>query len=338
MEACVRRTLPPVPVTVTVSRSNPLPVPIALLFTAIGIALIVVGFAFIDPVPGLEGSDILLKVIAGFLIVPTWTIYLLVVVRNLFKGRPDDVGPAVPDEIPEPPSEHDPAIVATLIGDGTPGRRAIAGTVLALAARRALTINEFGDRLVLQLSRDAAPQNEGEQLVISGLRDQAQDDGDIVGPPIWKQRVGWWGGFRKDARTRASSAGLAETRIPLIGLMLVLIFTATGISLLFFERIPVFIGAILLANGLPHLIARGSGLRLTREGAQLAKAWQSFGRYLHRHESFRDAGPAGVVVWGPNLVYGAVLGVAELAARPLTPGIEDEPEDQILQITKVYEL
>jgi uncharacterized membrane protein len=86
------------------------------------------------------------------------------------------------------------------------------------------------------------------------------------------------------------------------------------------------------------LIARGSGYRLTREGEQLAKAWRAFGRYLHRHHSFREAGPAGVAVWGPNLVYGVVLGVAERAARPITPGIEDEDDEQILEITRVYEL
>ncbi len=326
------------PVTVTVSRSNPLPVPIALLFTIVGAALIVIGFAWVPPLPGFEGSDVILKVIAGFLIIPTWAIYLLVVVRNLFRGGPDEVGPPVPDEIPDPPSDHDPAIVATLIGDGAPGRRAIAGTVLALAARREITINEFGEKVVIQARKGAEAKNEGEKLVLDGLREQAQADGDIVGPPIWKERVPWWGAFRKDARSRAGSAGLAETRIPLIGLMLVLIFTATGVSLLFFERMPVFIGSILLANGLPHLIARGSGYRLTREGQQLAKAWQAFGRHLHRHHSFREAGPAGVAVWGPNLVYGAVLGVAERAARPITPGIEDEDEEQILEITRVYEL
>jgi hypothetical protein len=327
-----------VPVTVTVSRSNPLPVPIALLFTVVGATLIVAGFAWVPRLPDFEASNIIMKVIAGFLIIPTWVIYLLVVVRNLFRPKPEDDLPRVPDEIADPPSEHDVAIVATLIGDGAPGRRAIAGTVLALAARRQLSINEYGERVVIQVEKDAEAKNEGEQLVLGGLRDQAQDDGDIVGPPIWKERVGWWGAFRKDARTRAAGAGLAETRIPLIGLMLVLIFTATGFSILFFDRLPVFIGSILLANGLPHLIARGSGYRLSRDGRQLAKAWQAFGRYLHRHESFREAGPAGVVMWGPNLVYGAVLGVAERAARPLTPGIEDEPDEEILEITRVYEL
>lgn len=49
--------------------------------------------------------------------------------------------------------------------------------------------------------------------------------------------------------------------------------------------------------------------------------------------------PAGVVVWGPNLVYGAVLGVAEHAARPLTPAVdEDDQGDAQAEITKVYEL
>ena len=327
-----------VPVTVTVSRSNPLPVALALLFTIVGAGLIVVGFTVVPPLPEFESSNVLLKVIAGILVIPAWAIYGLGLIRRLFRPDPDEGFPEVPDELPEPPSNHDPAIVSTLIGDGTPSRRAIAGTVLGLAARREISINEFGERIVIQIDNKADAQNEGEALVLAGLRGEAQDGGDIVGPPIWKERVPWWGAFRKDARSRAGTEGLTETRIPLVGLMIVLIFTATGFSLVFFHRLPVFIGSILLANGLPHLIARGSGYRLSRDGRRLATAWQAFGRYLHRHHSFTEAGPAGVAVWGPNLVYGAVLGVAERAARPLTPGIEDESEEQILEITKVYEL
>jgi hypothetical protein len=38
----------------------------------------------------------------------------------------------------------------------------------------------------------------------------------------------------------------------------------------------------------------------------------------------RDVGPAAVAIWGPNLAYGAVLGQAERAAMPLTPGATEE--------------
>jgi uncharacterized membrane protein len=120
--------------------------------------------------------------------------------------------------------------------------------------------------------------------------------------------------------------------------MIVMVFTATAFSLVFFERMPVFIGSILLANGLPHLVARGSGFRLTADGKRMRTAWRAYGRYLHRHGSFTDAGPAGVAVWGHNLAYGAVLGVADKAARPLTPDVEGFRDESPQEFTRVYEL
>jgi uncharacterized membrane protein len=155
---------------------------------------------------------------------------------------------------------------------------------------------------------------------------------------VWREPVDWWRAFSAEARKRAAAAGLIESRIPFVALMLVMVFTAVGFSLVFFERMPVFIGSILLANGLPHLVARGSGFRLTDDGMRMRAAWRAFGRYLHRHGSFTDAGPAGVAVWGHNLAYGAVLGVAEKAARPLTPDVEGFEDELPTEVTKVYEL
>ena len=322
--------------TVTVSRSNPLPAAIAVLFTLVGAALIVAGFTFVPPLPDFDSSNVVLEIVAAFLVIPAWIIFVLVMVRRIV--RHDDVTADIPTEIPEPPSTHDPGVVAVVLGDGRPGARAVAGTVLDLAARREVSVNEYGDRVVIQAPASAKGENDGERLVLEGLREQVGPDGDIVGPPVWKERVGWWHAFVDSARKRAASAGLVETRIPFIALMLVMIFTATGMSLVFFERMPVFIGSILLANGLPHLVARGSGYRLTDDGKRMQTAWRAFGRYLHRHNSFTDAGPAGVAMWGNNLAYGAVLGVAEKAARPLTPDVEGFEDEAPNEVTKVYEL
>ena len=118
---------------------------------------------------------------------------------------------------------------------------------------------------------------------------------------------------------RAIAAGLVETRIPFIGLMLVCIFTATALALVFFWYIVAFVGFILLANGLPHLITRASGYRLSVAGVRARAEWQAFGEYLRAHQSLREVGPAGVVVWGPYLVYGVLVGEGEKAALLLTP-------------------
>lgn len=322
-------------VTVTTSMGA-LPAPIALLFTVVGAAFIVLGFTVVPPIPDFGSSNIILSVVAGLLVIPAWALFAVVMLRRL-RTR-GDVTTDVPDELPEPPSTHDPAVIATVIGDGQPGVRAIAGTALALAARRVISINEYGDNVVVQIPPDAVGENHCEILVLGGLREQAEPNGDITGRTIWKERVGWWSEFRQGARARATESGLVETRIPFAALMIVLVFTATGFSLLYFERIPVFVGSIVFANGAPHLVARGSGYRLTDSGKRLQAAWRAFGRYLYRHDSFRDAGPGGVVVWGPHLVYGAVLGVAERAAGPLTPRVAGVREEPPTEITKVYEL
>jgi hypothetical protein len=322
-------------VTVTTS-SNPLPWPIALLFTIVGAALIAAGFTVVPKLPEFDGSNTILEVVAAFLVVPAWIIFLVIIVRRLV--RHDDVTGDIPDELEEAPSTHDASVVAVVIGDGRPGARAVAGTAFDLAARGDLSINEYGEKVVIEIGGRAGSKTECERLVLDGLRAEIGDDGNVTGPPIWKHEIGWWRDYVNDARKRASQAGLIETRIPFVALIIVAVFTATAFSLVFFERMPVFIGSILLANGLPHLIARGSGFRLTDAGRRMLAAWRAHGRYLHRHHTLVDAGPAGVTIWGPNLAYGAVLGVAEKAARPLTPDVEGFADERPASVTKVYDL
>jgi uncharacterized membrane protein len=130
-----------------------------------------------------------------------------------------------------------------------------------------------------------------------------------------------------------------ESRIPFIGLMLVSIFTATGLALIFFWYIASFVGFILLANGLPHLIARASGYRLSATGIAERARWIAFGRYVHAHGSLRDVGPAGVAMWGPNLVYGVIVGEGDTAARMLAPDVgRDEPPPGALTAQYTTEL
>jgi hypothetical protein len=320
-----------VPVTVTVSRGTPLPWPVALVFTVVGLGLMVVGFTVVPPVdmPSGTGEDIgsvIMWIIALLLVVPTWIIFLVVMVRRMAARK----APMreVPNELPEPPGDDDVAVVATVVGEGKPAERAIAATVLALADHGALRIDEHGPQVVVTLATDAAASSETERLVLDDLRGRADDRRAVTGPPIWSGRVSWWREFVGDARARAGEMGLVEPRLPFIGLMLVFIMTAVAFSLVFFWRIPVFVGAILFANGVPHLLARASGFRLTIEGRARRAEWLAFGRFLHAQGSLREVGPAAVSVWGPNLVYGIVLGEGARAGKMITPdveGFDDEP-------------
>lgn len=327
------------PVTVTMSRGNPLPWPIAVLLTIVGVVLIVLGFTVIPPLEGMGGDfgHTILVFIAGIIIVPTLLITLLVLVRGSRRRRSEAAAvDAVPRELPEPPAHDDAALVATVVGEGTPSRRAVAATVLALASRGVLTIEEYGPKLVITIPGSADGSTPEEVLVLASLRDRA-DHGVVTGPPVWEEKVPWWPDFAKGARSRAVTAGFVETRVPFIGLMLVTIMIATAVSMIFFSRTAVFVGCIVLANGFPHLIARASGYRLTVTGRVERARWLAFGRHLRALRSVRDVGPAAIAMWGPNLVYGVVLGEASRAARPLTPDGDDDTEEPI-STTHVYEL
>lgn len=236
-------------------RGNPLSVPWASLLAVIGGACIVLGF--ILPVgsefPGGRVLDVILWSIAVIVSVPGWLL-AFAIIRSTRKARRQPIGD-VPDELPEPPSDHDPAQVAVLVGEGRPSRRAVAGTLLALADRGAVEIEEYGDKIVVRLQPDAEPANERERLVLDGLRANAEPNGDVVGPPIWKDRVPWWRAFARDARKQTLEAGLVDPTIPFVAFGIAFTFTAVGVSFAMFERVLVFVGIIPFAHRV-HSCAR----------------------------------------------------------------------------------
>ena len=309
------------PVTVTISRGTPLPWPVGLAFTVVGAALVIFGFAIVGPieVPGEDTFSFgVLDLVAVLIVVPAWWWFLRSLLGRSRVRHAATVG--VPHELAEPPSGHDPAVISAVVGNGTPAPEAVAATVLGLALQKEIDIQEHGDRVVITVPPDATARTRTDAAVLAGLRDRASDDGVVTGPPIWGDELPGWHDYVHDARARAVAAGLVETRIPFVSFMIVCIVTATALALVFFWYIVSFVGFILLANGVPHLVARASGYRLSAAGIAARARWTAFGRYLHEHESLRDVGPAGVVVWGPYLVYGVLVGEGEKAARMLTPG------------------
>jgi uncharacterized membrane protein len=69
-----------------------------------------------------------------------------------------------------------------------------------------------------------------------------------------------------------------------------------------------------------YVISFITGYTLSNRGWRERALWRSFARYIDDHGEIKKAvGPAGHIVWGPYLVYGAVLGEATAASKPLTP-------------------
>lgn len=120
----------------------------------------------------------------------------------------------------------------------------MAGTLLALAGEGDVSINEFGTRVVVHVGDDANGSNQSERLVLAGLHQVADAKGDVEGPPIWKKRIGWWRDYVRDARraTARDVRGLGRHPDSFVGLMIVMVFTAAGLSLVLFDHIVVFVG------------------------------------------------------------------------------------------------
>lgn len=236
------------------------------------------------------------------------------------RGKTRDVGP-VPDELSDPPTAHDPAVVAALWGEGTPEKSAVAGTMLALAQRKALTIEEYGagERIVVKIPLAEVGSNPNENIVLTALRESATPEGVIEGPPVWRGSTRWWRSYRGAAIRRARSAGFVKRRLPLASLSAALVSTAIGVGIWFFSRPVVYVAMVIVAQIIGTAISLFGGWTLTPQGQRSRALWGAFKRYVHNHGELTDVGPSGIVMWGPYLAYGVVLGEAKDAARPLTP-------------------
>lgn len=226
----------------------------------------------------------------------------------------------VPDELSDPPTKLDPGVVAVLEGEGRPDKEAVAGTILAMAHRKVVDVQEYGDKVVVKVPLATTAENGSEQQVLDALRREATPEGVVEGPPLWRHGDRWFRGYRRDAVQRARDAGLAVKWLPLAPLSGALITTGIGFSLFFFTQPWIYFTIVFGVQIVGYVISFVSGYTLTPSGWRNRALWRSFGRYIHRQSRIdKDVGPAGVVVWGPYLVYGSVLGEAHAAARPLTP-------------------
>jgi hypothetical protein len=225
----------------------------------------------------------------------------------------------VPDHLSDPPTQADPAVVAVLAGEGHPARTAVAGTVLALAQRKAVDLQSYGDHLVVKVPLQTTGTNGSEEIVLNALRSEATDEGVIEGPPVWR-RGGWWRAFRRDAIRRARDQGFVTRWMPLAPLSGALITTGIGFSVFFFSNPLAYFIIVFGVQIVGFVITFLSGWTLTNQGWRDRALWHAFARYIRDQGHLdKDVGPDGVVMWGPYLVYGSVLGEAHAAARPLTP-------------------
>lgn len=241
--------------------------------------------------------------------------------RRLSRHRLEPKG--VPQYERELPSPDDPALVAALLGLSKMSPDGVAGTVLSLAERNAVTIEETGPRtFTLTVKNASAAANPGESIVLEALAAAAGPDGRIDAPPLWRGKATWWRAYRRDALGRAVQRGLLTHRFRRGPVLLASIMTGIGLAIFFTLAQPaLFLPIVLLSIGAGLALAARGGLELTSEGAQLRAHWQAFGRQIADFTKIDEAPPATIALWGPYLSYGAALGLAKQTATALSPDV-----------------
>jgi hypothetical protein len=267
---------------------------------------------------------------------------VLGVIAALTEPRKVEPGPATLElGGPEPP-----AVVNLVTGDWDLGPEAVPATLLDLAARKHLAVDQLGDDTLVRVARGGKDQLTGyERMVLDHVTALARHTGDGVvpanalttGPGDDSKR--WWRRFRKQVHEDARARGLSRPRFSntlrtvLLGLAaLVALGIAVAASSLpdnpddqDDSPIGAMIGFGAVSFGLlTTLVTTADGERDTHDGRASAARWLGLREQLAHDTLFADQPPAAVAVWDRHLAYGAALGLAHGAVRALPLGAESD--------------
>ena len=267
--------------------------------------------------------------------------YILVLQIRTRPRRPD-IGPATMDLGPEPP-----AVVDLLTDDFTVTMAAVPSTLVDLAARRWLSIEEVaGGNVVLRVSaRDRdEPLTRYERRVLEHVRGLSIDGlvpaaAMTTGPEAASKR--WWRSFRREVIADAQARGLCRDRwtranvIPVWGGAITsgaLLWLAEKLGRGTDDLAPPSRGGVLWALTLVVTIAVGIwvatllGRNLQRDtdaGLAAAARWVGVREYMATIGDFEDKPAAMVALWDRYLAHAVALDLAPLVVAQLPLGAED---------------
>lgn len=278
---------------------------------------------------------------------------LLLLLARGNRPRKPAPGPETMDLRPETP-----AVVDLLTGDFLVSREAVPATLLDLAARRWVELEQVGGDTVLRIpgTPGRGELTPYEKRVLAHVRGLALDGlvpaaALTTGPEDASER--WWNRFRSEVIEDARLRGLCVRRWPLG--QLVLLWAGVGVSALLL-RLAVAVGeprgavvgpaqrrleagdlttlaSYVFLLGVAATVALGWILlrhtrseqqRDTPEGLAAAARWLGVRRHLAERGEFSDKPAASVVLWDRLLGYAAAMGLASAAVRQLPLGAEDD--------------
>jgi hypothetical protein len=226
---------------------------------------------------------------------------------------------------PEPP-----ALAAFLAGNFRVPRETMPATLLDLCARRLAEIERVDvDTYVCRLTDASADDLTPYELrVLEHLRDRAR--GGVVptralttGPGEASKR--WWKAFVNEVTDDAQGRGLSRDLWPRrLALLVGLAAAVPGLLLgLAFGKEAFFVYLVLPGALIAHILY-GRRQRDTPAGLEAAGRWRAVQAKLAENPVFAEQPPIAVAIWERLLAYGAALGVAPAAIRPVPMGAEPE--------------
>jgi Predicted membrane protein (DUF2207) len=241
--------------------------------------------------------------------------------------------------------DEPPAIVNLLVNDFTLTRDAIAATLVDLAARGYLQIEEIGAGSFVCRLHGHAPRalTPYETQVYEAVRDACSNGSapvETLTREIRRQPRSWRSSFEraviKDAREREMIAP-RWTAFSALLFVLALIGVAVGIAVIATDLasgsdeppwiIPVAVGwvGVYVVTYVPEWLAERGRQRGRPAGRAAAARWLGVRRQLALDPTFPDLPPTATAVWERYLAYGVALGISHSASGALPLGDDDRP-------------
>jgi hypothetical protein len=271
----------------------------------------------------LSGFELAILVAA----VATGAVWLVaaVIVYAVRKPPEPPVGPRTLDLGPEPP-----AVVNFLVNDFRVGDAAVPATLLDLAARNVVEVEQRGPGVFYVRLRPASnqPLTAYERRVLDHLQQRASNGvvpAEALTTGAAEESKRWRRAFSGDVVGAAKAHGLS--RDALDGRIFTVLTLAAGAPAVLVWALSTWEAGLGVVGGalvvLGWIKARHPQ-RETPEGMAAASRWLGVKAELEENEVFPTHSPLTVELWDRLLAYGAALGVASGASGPLPMGTESD--------------
>jgi hypothetical protein len=275
-----------------------------------------------------------LLLIAGLIALAGWLVcFVLAATATASK----EVEPAAPTL--DLGGDEPPALVNLLTGYWKISRDAMPATLLDLAARRFIEIQEVGPNRVLCHIRQKEPAGllPYERRVLDRLR-SLEVDGVVPADALTtgQHQEKWWLAFRRDVIADAKARGLSRDRWSMAIMTAFGILAVAPAALLAFwihenahstsGKDPRLGLVIVLWCGLMYLFRLTRDQRDTPKGREVAARWLGLRDHLAMNPVLPTLGPGAVALWDRIFAYAAAMGLADRAVHAIPMSREDDHE------------